>query len=101
MDNTLANRIQTILKEQHLKQIELAKALGVSANYISILVMGRKTQVSLTLAKLIESLYGYSAEWVMTGKGVKNIADLLRQQAVERIMEMDNTSLMKLKEFLK
>lgn len=100
MKTELSDRIRIILEEQHLKQMELAEALGVSANYISLLAGGKKTRVSLTLAKLLESLYGYSTEWVMTGEGVKNKAEYMRRQAMERIMKMDIEDLMKIKEFI-
>lgn len=42
MDTTLAARFRMILEEQRLKQTELAEALGVSANYISLLARGKK-----------------------------------------------------------
>ena len=61
MNTTLAERIKIIIKEQNLKQSEFADALGVSANYISLLVTGRKNNVSLTFAKLIDALFGYPA----------------------------------------
>ena len=100
METTLAERFRTILSERHLKQTELAEALGVSANYISLLVHGRKKQISLTLAKLVESLYGYSAQWVMCGSGAKCSTEQLRQQAVKQIMKMDLDTLIKLKNFI-
>ena len=95
MDTTLAARFRMILEEQRLKQTELAEALGVSANYISLLARGKKTQVSPTLAKLVEALYGYSAEWVMTGP------ERLRRQAMERIMQMTAEDLLRLKDFIR
>jgi transcriptional regulator with XRE-family HTH domain len=101
VETTLSERFRILLKEQCLKQAELADALGVSANYISLLVHGRKTQVSLTLAKLVEALYGYTAEWLITGNGVKNRADVLRQQAMERIMKMGSMDLIKLQDFIR
>ncbi|MEA5012437.1 MAG: helix-turn-helix transcriptional regulator [Angelakisella sp.] len=101
MENVLSQRIRTILQEQNLKQTELAAALGVSNNYISLLANGKKTGVSLTLAKLIESLYGYPAEWVMTGQDDHTRREeLLRRAAIEKIQKMNEIELMKLKEFI-
>lgn len=100
MKTTLAERFRMILEEQHMKQTELAEALGVSANYISLLVNGRKEQISLTLAKLAEALFGYNADWVMSGAEPKSKTERLRRQAMERIMEMDTDDLLKLNEFI-
>lgn len=70
---TLGERMKTILSERNMKQTAFATSLGVSANYINQLVNGKKTSISDTLAKLIEETYGYSAQWVMTGEGEKNL----------------------------
>ena len=101
MDTTLAARFRMILEEQRLKQTELAEALGVSANYISLLARGKKTQVSPTLAKLVEALYGYSAELGMTGQGPAGGPERLRRQAMERIMQMTAEDLLRLKDFIR
>ncbi len=98
--STLAERIKEILKEQKLKEKELAKALGVSDNYISLLATGKKTQISLTLAKLIEALYGYSTDWLLTGKGEKLNKTLLQEKAKKKIDELDETELLKLQKLL-
>lgn len=101
MESALSERIRTILREQNLKQTELAAALGVSTNYISLLANGRKTGVSLTLAKLIESLYDYPAEWVMTGiDGRAEREEELRRAATLKIQEMGEAELLKLKEYI-
>lgn len=68
---TLGERIQTILKERQLKQVEFAKTLGISANYVNLLVNDKKKTISEPLAKLIEETYGYSAEWIAEGKDEK------------------------------
>lgn len=68
---TLGDRIRTILKERQIKQVEFAKALGISANYVNLLVNDKKNAISEPLAKLIEETYGYSALWVSEGKEEK------------------------------
>ncbi len=98
--STLAERIKEILKEQKLKEKELAKALGVSDNYISLLATGKKTQISLTLAKLIEALYGYSTDWLLTGEGEKLNKTLLQEKAKKKIDELDEIELLKLQKLL-
>ncbi|MBO1679022.1 helix-turn-helix transcriptional regulator [Bittarella massiliensis] len=92
--------MRTVLREQGLKQVELAEQLGVSANYISLLVNGKKQKVSLTLAKLIESLYGYPAEWIMEGEGAGRRVELLRQRVLNRVLEMGVEDLLQLRAFL-
>ncbi len=67
----LSERIQLILKENNLKQRDFAKELGVTESYISAIISGRNTNVSLTLACLIEEKYGYNSEWIMTAKEPK------------------------------
>ncbi len=66
---TLSARIQTILQERNVKQVDFAKALGISPNYVNLLANGKKQSISVTLAKLIEETYGYPAQWVLDGSG--------------------------------
>ena len=68
---TLGQRIETILKEQKIRHVDFAMALGISTNYVSILVNDRKNTISDTLAKLIEETYGYSEQWILNGTGEK------------------------------
>lgn len=63
----LKERIKTILKENGLKQKEMAQELGVTESYISALSNGRNSTVSQALATLIEEKYGYSSAWVLNG----------------------------------
>ena len=67
----MKDRILTIIKETGLKQREFAKTLGITENYISLLINGKKDTVSETLALLIQEKYGYSAKWITTGEGNK------------------------------
>ena len=101
MSSPMSERIRKILSEQNLKQSELGLALGVSANYISLLATGKKNNVSLTLAKLVEALYGYPAQWVMTGEDQKALREeALRHMAEEKLQRMDEDALQKLKVYL-
>lgn len=67
----LNERIRVILKENHLKQKELAKEIGVTESYISALINGRNDNISQALATLIEEKYGYNSAWVLDGGGPK------------------------------
>ena len=48
----IGGRIRWVLKVGKLKQTELARALGVSANYIYLFTSGRKTAISEPLERL-------------------------------------------------
>lgn len=61
------DRIRIILKENHLKQKQLAYEIGVSESYISILLKNPNINISQTLASLIEEKYGYSVKWILNG----------------------------------
>lgn len=63
----LSERIRLILKENHLKQKELAKEIGVTESYISALINCRNDNISQALATLIEEKYGYNSSWILDG----------------------------------
>lgn len=80
---TLGERIKVILCERNIKQVNFAENLGISANYVNQLVNGKKTNISDTLAKLIEETYGYSAQWIMTGNGEKKSSPAISSAKAE------------------
>lgn len=91
---SLGQRVQTILKERQIKQVEFAKALGISANYVNLIVNGKKETISDTLAKLIEESYGYSAQWVLNGNGEKLSSNELtaeKSEILKKIQKMSNS----------
>lgn len=92
---TLGERIQTILKERNLKQIDFARTLGISANYVNLLANGKKQSISDTLAKLIEETYGYSASWILDGTGDKPSSDLTASKAeiMKKIQQMSDNEI--------
>ena len=83
----LKERIALIIKENHLKQKELANTIGVSEVYISTLLSGKNKNVSNSVANLVEEKLGYSAKWILSGEGPKykqisrdpNISDVHRK----------------------
>ena len=72
---SLGQRIKIILDERKIKQVEFARTLGISANYVNQIVNGKKETISDTLSRLIEERYGYSAYWILTGNGEKLAAN--------------------------
>lgn len=67
----LKDRISIIIKENHLKQKELAALMGVTESYVSTLLSGRNKNISVSVANLIEEKLGYSAHWLLTGEEPK------------------------------
>jgi transcriptional regulator with XRE-family HTH domain len=67
----LNERISEIIKENSLKQKELASMLGVTESYISALLKRTNINPSKSFANLIEEKLGYSANWVLTGEEPK------------------------------
>jgi len=93
---TLGERIQTILKERSIKQVEFAKVLGISANYVNLLVNDKKTKISDTLAKLIEETYGYSAEWLLEGVGERfsdTSVSASKSEILKKIQKMSDSEI--------
>lgn len=89
---TLGQRIQTILKEQKIKQVEFARTLGISANYANLIANDKKETISDTLAKLIEESYGYSAQWVLYGSGEKLSTNELTAEKSELLKKIQKMS---------
>jgi len=96
METSLGERIQIVIKSKKLKQAEFAKSLGVSANYINLIVNGKKNTISEILAKLIEEKYGYAAEWVLYGGIDSNVPQespqlaRIKSETIKRIKALDD-----------
>ena len=103
MLETLGQRIKWIIQEQNLKQVEFAKSLGISANYVYLLTSGKKKRISEPLAKLIEKMYGYPALWILTGQTYRDSdsdARNLQEQTMQQIKQMSYQQLCAVSEFL-
>lgn len=103
MTHSIGERINIILKEQNIKKIEFAKALGISANYVYLITSGRKKIISETLAKLIESIYGYSYSWILTGELPKKEEAInlnLREDTLKKIENMTKDELILISDFI-
>lgn len=93
---TLGERLKLILNERNIKQIDFANALGVSANYVNLLISGKRGPISGTLAKLIEETYGYSAQWVLSGTGEKTVTSEFtagKAEIMKKIQKMSDSEI--------
>ena len=75
MDTTLANRLQTILDEANISQVDLARAAGLTKGAINQMLNGGIMSIKYVKALGISARYGYSAEWITSGKGLKKKED--------------------------
>jgi transcriptional regulator with XRE-family HTH domain len=66
----LSDRMRTIINECGLKQKAFAKSINVTDSFISKLIRD-ESGISNSTAMLIEQLYGYSQDWIITGKEPK------------------------------
>ena len=90
-------RIRLILKENGLKQRQLAAGLGVTESYISKLLRDPGIRLSPSLAALVEERYSYRAQWLLTGQGPKlrqargqqGELSELHQRALARLEKLD------------
>ena len=68
---TLADKLNLIIRENHLSKAEFARRRGISVNYIYILTgksrAGKKENknISPQLAKLIALEFGCSEQWLL------------------------------------
>lgn len=74
--STLIERIQTVLNETGIEQIELARAAGVSKGTVTQWLSGDIKSMKLEYAVGVQERYGYSAVWLVMGKGIKKSADV-------------------------
>lgn len=87
----LNERLNYIFKETKMKQREFAESIGISQNYLSQLLSGKRSAISESLALLIQERYGYSAQWIMTGEGEKfkrMERTFLKEVAKKKIMDL-------------
>jgi transcriptional regulator with XRE-family HTH domain len=73
MPSEVSNNLRTILKELNMSQLEFASSVGTSNVYISMVINGKRSSISHTLAFLIEEKYGYSSDWILYNDGEKKV----------------------------
>ncbi len=103
----LKDRLQLIVDEQHLKQKDLASTIKVTESYVSNMLKGKRSNISESLAMLIEQTYGYSAQWILTGEGEQystraNIPELspAKKRVIAEIEKMSEAELDAIKVFI-
>jgi len=91
------DRIKLVLKENNLKQKQLACELGITESYVSKLTKDPDIRLSQSLAALIEEKYNYNSAWILHGdepklKQISNNKDLseLHQKALARLEKMND-----------
>ncbi len=89
---TLGQRIRTILQERNVRQVDFAKELGISANYVNLIVNDKKETISDTLAKLIGERYGYSVPWILDETGEKQAVGELTAEKAEILKKIQKMS---------
>ena len=100
---SLGQRIKIILDERKIKQVEFARTLGISANYVNQIVNGKKETISDTLSRLIEERYGYSAYWILTGNGEKLAANEIsaeKEAIIKKILKMSDNEIKAVQAFI-
>jgi transcriptional regulator with XRE-family HTH domain len=101
----LSDRLKIIIGECGIKQKEFAKGINVTDSYISK-VLRDESGMSNSTALLIERMYGYSKNWIMTGQGPKMAAggkrrlSSLQKKIIMDVEKMDEDELQALYAFI-
>ena len=106
MADTLADRLNQIISEQHITKRKFAQRIGVSENYIYVLTRGGRGSrlnqtISPMLAQVIGIEFGYNPEWILHGEMSGASVEKLRQAALEQVEKLSPEELLELKEFLR
>jgi transcriptional regulator with XRE-family HTH domain len=67
----LSTRIQTVLAEVGIDQVELARVMGVTKGTVNQLLNGSIQSLKLEYAVGVQDAFGYNAVWLVLGKGPK------------------------------
>ena len=94
----LSDRMRTIIDECGLKQKAFAKSINATDSYISKLIRD-ESGMSHRTAMVIEQLYGYSKDWILTGQEPKMLAGRernltsLQKQIIMNVEQMNEDEL--------
>jgi len=101
----LSDRIRTIINECGLTQKEFAENINVTDSYISKVLKDESGMANST-ALLIEQLYSYSKNWIMTGDepkfitGKKHNLSILQKKIIMDVEQMKESELKALLAFI-
>ena len=92
---TLGERFTRIIRALNMSKAAFARSVGVTPNYIYLLISGKMKTCSRTLALLIEAKYGYAADWVMTGVNSQNdishtVADKIKNLSEQELRALSS-----------
>ena len=102
----LADRLRYLMKTLNLRQKDFAEACRVSDNYISMLVNGRRRNISEPLCRLICQTWGISEQWLRSGSGKPFLdeetaaAGKLRERLTCKLEHLDSDQLERLLELV-
>jgi hypothetical protein len=65
--NTLTERIDFIIKNEHINRAYLAKSMGITQPALTKAIA--RGNLSIKLCEAIQDKYGYSYKWLMAGEG--------------------------------
>ncbi|MCD8030866.1 MAG: helix-turn-helix transcriptional regulator [Bacteroides sp.] len=67
----LHDRLKEIRKDLNLSQEEFSERLGLKQGSYSDIERGKTKNISGTILRLIENLYGVNPDWIISGEGEK------------------------------
>jgi plasmid maintenance system antidote protein VapI len=85
--STLSDNIRIMVHELDISQTDFAKSIGVTFNYVNMLINGKRHSMSYSLALLIQELFGYSINWILYNKGEKRL-DMIKTPVSDHLKEM-------------
>ncbi len=67
----MKDRISEAMKAAGLKPLKFAKAMGVTSGAVTHWTNGQTGTLNAATANRMQEITGYSAKWILTGKGEK------------------------------
>ena len=92
---TIGDRIAFVIKEQKMNQSDFAKALKITPSSVSTMISGKSNPSAQTIDQICTK-FGYSPEWLTTGKGdpirSQSRADQLTEALGRALRRQDSAS---------
>lgn len=67
-DNDIYTRVAEIVSALNVKPVEIARNVGISKSYMSM-VLNRKTKIGLDMLVGLHQVYGVNVNWLLSGVG--------------------------------
>jgi transcriptional regulator with XRE-family HTH domain len=68
LDQSEKNRLRLVREELRFSQAEFSEATGIPAHKVKY-AESPKAKISTDIAQVVADKFGYSVEWILTGKG--------------------------------